>query len=278
MEASYGLTVDGNDNVWISNQLSPGAVNSGHGTVTKLSSSGQILSGTNGYSQGGLSFPGALAADTNGTIWVANQGDSTGTLLSPDGSPLSSNAGFGSGFMAFPAAVTIDANHNAWFANQSSNTITEISPDGSIIKPISCCDGASGIAVDQHSNLWVTNYYGNSVSQVTTSGTVVSAGYTASSIDHPNGIAVDGAGNVWITNYLGNSITEILGAGSNRTGIVIAPANGYGADAELEGPYAVAVDASGNVWVSNSSSNTITNFLGLAAPTKAPSIGISMAP
>ena len=98
-------------------------------------------------------------------------------------------------------------------------------------------------------------------------------GYAASSMNHPNGIAVDGSGNIWITNYQGNSISEILGAGSTYMGTVVAPANGYGTDAGLQSPRGIAIDSSGNVWVSNSTANTITNFLGLATPTKTPSIG-----
>jgi len=278
LQESYGLTVDNKDNVWVSNEESPYAVNSGHGTVTELSSSGQFLSGASGYYQGGLSFPDALAADTNGDIWVANDGDSSGTLLSSSGSSLSGTSGYGSGSMAFPAAVVVDGNHNAWFANQSSTTITEISLDGSVVKSVSCCDGASGIAVDQYNNVWVANYFGNSVSQVTTSGTVVSSGYTASSVNHPSGIAIDGAGNIWITNFQGNSIDEIYGAGSGQVGTVAAPLNGYGTDTGLNGPFGIAVDASGNVWVSNFGGNTLIIFVGLAAPTRTPAVGIPDAP
>jgi streptogramin lyase len=38
----------------------------------------------------------------------------------------------------------------------------------------------------------------------------------------------------------------------------------------LSSPYSVAVDGSGNVWLSNSGTNTLTEFVGLAAPIYTP--------
>jgi hypothetical protein len=38
-------------------------------------------------------------------------------------------------------------------------------------------------------------------------------------------------------------------------------------------PYAVAIDAAGNVWVSNYGSDTLTEFIGVAAPVKTPLLG-----
>jgi hypothetical protein len=58
----------------------------------------------------------------------------------------------------------------------------------------------------------------------------------------------------------------------------MSPAAGFGADASLIAPSALAIDASGNVWVSNQGQNatkqfTITEFLGAATPVKTPVIG-----
>jgi DNA-binding beta-propeller fold protein YncE len=47
-----------------------------------------------------------------------------------------------------------------------------------------------------------------------------------------------------------------------------------GTDAGLGAPFAVAVDASGNLWVTNSNgANTVTVFIGLATPVKTPLLG-----
>jgi streptogramin lyase len=84
---------------------------------------------------------------------------------------------------------------------------------------------------------------------------------------------VDGAGNVWVGNYRGSSITELAGAGGSAPGTPLSPSTGFGSDASLTSPFAVAIDASGNVWVSNQGSSTITQFVGVATPVKTPVLG-----
>jgi hypothetical protein len=49
-------------------------------------------------------------------------------------------------------------------------------------------------------------------------------------------------------------------------------------DAGLVEPFAVAVDASGNLWISAFATNTLTEFIGLAAPVRTPRIGPPAAP
>jgi hypothetical protein len=51
-----------------------------------------------------------------------------------------------------------------------------------------------------------------------------------------------------------------------------------GGDAALLEAYAIAVDASGNLWISNFGSNTLTEFVGLASPVRTPLIGPPAAP
>ena len=54
--------------------------------------------------------------------------------------------------------------------------------------------------------------------------------------------------------------------------------SGFGADASLVAPYALAIDASGNLWVTNSGKNTLTQFIGVATPVKTPLAGPPQAP
>jgi len=285
---SYGLTANSDGSIWVTDEQSGGSVNGGEGSVTVLNSSGAVTSGTNGYSGGGVFFPIAAAADTDGSVWIANYGDSSATRFSLAGSPVSGSTGFGSGELEGPVAVAIDAGHNAWFANQAaaSGSVTSISADGTTVNTIVVGGEApSGIATDSVADsanaatghVWTANYYTASVSELALhsdgSVTVVSTGYTGGGLEHPNGITVDGVGNVWVGNYRGSSITELAGAGSSAPGTPISPSTGYGSDASLTAPFAVAVDASGNLWVSNQGSSTITQFVGAATPVKTPVLG-----
>lgn len=273
---SYGLAVDAQNNVWVPNEDSTGSgVNGGLGSVTTLSSTGQVTSGAAGYYAGGIYYPIALAVDTNATTWVINYGNSSLTLLSSSGQPLSGSKGYASPKLVFPVAIALDANHNGWLANQEDVTVTKVSADGSQFTSYSCCNGASGIAIDQRGNVWVANYYGDSISQLGSDGMVISSGYSdnKASIWHPQGIAIDGSGHVWVTNYLGSSITELAGSAASSPGQILSPTAGYVRDAGLVEAYAVAIDASGNLWVTNFYTNTLTEVVGLATPVKTPQIG-----
>jgi len=199
-------------------------------------------------------------------------------LLSNSGAPLSGANGWGQGQLDFPVAVAIDANRNAWITNQSGDTVTTISADGSLVNSYACCDGPAGIATDQYGYVWIANYYGSSVSAVSTTGSIVSSSLTGGGIDYPQGIAVDGAGTVWLTNYRGNSVSALSGEGAAPMGAALSPASGFGSDASLSEPYAIAIDASGNLWVSNHGNSTITQFIGVATPVKTPLAGPPKAP
>ncbi len=273
---SYGLAVDAQNNVWVPNEDSTGTgVNGGLGSVTTLSSAGQVTSGAAGYYAGGIYYPIAVAVDTNATTWVINYGNSSITLLSSSGQPLSGAKGYTSTKLVFPVAIALDANHNGWLANQEDVTVTKVSADGSQFTSYSCCNGASGIAIDQRGDVWVANYYGDSISQLGSDGTVISSGYSdnKASIWHPQGIAIDGSGHVWVTNYLGSSITELAGSAASSPGQILSPTAGYARDAGLVEAYAVSIDASGNLWVTNFYTNTLTEIIGLATPVKTPQIG-----
>ncbi|HEU5342686.1 NHL repeat-containing protein [Edaphobacter sp.] len=273
---SYGLAIDPGNNVWITNEASSSPPCSD--SVVELSPSGQFMSGAKGYSAGGLNYPIAIAIDANSTAWVVDYGNSHLTQYNSSGQPLSGATGYSSTNLVFPVAIAIDGNHNAWVANQGDTTVTKVSPDGKQFTNISCCDGASGLAFDPSGNLWVANYFGDSVSEISSSGSAVPNPYTGGGLNHPQGIAVDGAGNVWVANYRGPSITELAGTASSTPGKVLSPPAGFAPDAALLQAFAIAIDASGNIWVTNFGSNTLIEFVGLATPVKTPLLGLPQAP
>ena len=288
LNESYGISVDTNGSVWVTNEVSPFGTNQGHGNLTVLNSSGQVISPPAGYFGGGVYFPASIAADTDGSVWTANFGDSTASRLSAKGSSISGSGGFGVGRLDGPVAVAIDGSHDAWFANYSadSGSATRISANGSQVTTFDCCGEApAGIATDSigvtgkvsKGHIWTANFFSNTISELELKkdGTVetVSKGYSGGGLNHPNGISVDGAGNVWVGNFDGNTITELQGANSGRPGEAISSRRGFGVDAALLDPYGIAIDSSGNVWVSNQGSSTITQFVGAATPVKTPLAG-----
>jgi len=279
LSASYGLAVDANDHAWIPNE--PNAPFPGN-SVSVLDSSGASHAGTTGFTGAGLDFPIAVAIDTDGSAWVVDYGDSRLTHLSSSGLALSGASGYTSATLAFPVAAAIDTSHNVWVADQSGTNVIKVSPDGSQFKAYTCCDSPSGIAIDQHGSAWITNYYGDNVSQISSAGVVLTGTtpYSGGGLVHPQGIAIDGAGNAWVANYRGPSITELAGVATAgvAAGTTLSPAAGFAPDAALNEAYAIAIDASGNLWISNFGTNILTEFIGQASPVRTPLIGPPVAP
>lgn len=280
LSESYGLAIDAQNNVWITNEASASTVNGGLGSVSVFNSSGQPVSGATGYIAGGLNRPVAVAIDTNADAWVVDFGNAHVSLLSSTGAPISGATGYTTNSFAFPLAVAVDGNHNAWIGEENDAVITRVSSDGTQFLKVSCCNGPNGLAIDQLGNVWVANFFGDSISEISGTGGVLSSGYSdnKASIDHPQGVAIDGSGHVWISNFRGPSITELAGAATASPGQILSPTAGYAPDAKMLEAYDIAIDASGNLWVTSFADNSITEFVGLATPIKTPRIGLPQTP
>jgi sugar lactone lactonase YvrE len=279
---SDALAVDPQGNIWVPDGGSP-SVNGDFGSVTELSSTGQVLSGATGFSAGGISYPTAIAVDTNGTVWIPDYGNSRVTLLSSAGQPLSGTSGYQSLQFSFPLAVAIDANHNGWIANFGNDTVSKVSADGSQIASFASGNGPDGLAVDQRGYVWVANQTGNSITELANDGSVVSSGYSdnKASILAPQGIVIDGSGNVWVANLHSHAITELAGSAAASPilpGAILSPTAGYASDAGFTEAYAIVADASGNLWVTDFNNNTLTEIVGVATPVKTPVLGPPQTP
>jgi len=281
---SFGGAVDANDTMWVTNEQSVYGTNGGNGSVSLLSSAGTAPAGSP-YAAGGIDFPLGMAIDGTGVAWITDYNGSSVTLLSAAGVPLSGSSGYngvdagGKANFQFPVAVAVDGNRNGWVANQSSDAVTKVTPDGSSYTSYVTGGGPSGVAVDANNNVWVANQTGSSVAAVTAAGVVLPA-VAGGGIDHPLGVAVDGNGTVWVGNYRSAVVTELAGVGSaSGAGTVLSPPAGWAADAaqadrsNLLESYGVAIDASGNVWVSAFGGNVLTELIGVAAPVKTPLLG-----
>jgi streptogramin lyase len=272
---SYGLAVDANNRAWITNFPSPYAAGN---TVSVFNDSGSSAAGASGYATGADTFPTGVAIDTDGSAWVVDWGDSQMTHLSSSGQELSGSP-YTSALLLSPFAAAIDSSHNVWVSDQGGTTVTRVTQDGSQFTSYDCCEGPEGLAIDQSGNVWVANFDGDSISEISSKGAVLSNGaFTSASLIDPDGVAIDGAGTVWVSNYRGPSLTEFAGAAASAPGTALSPAGGLGSDAGLLEAYSLAIDSSGNLWVSNKGSNILTEFVGLAAPVLTPQIGPAVAP
>ncbi len=126
-----GVAVDSAGSVW--------SVNAGGSALTKLSSTGTVVSGD--ATGGGISGATALAIDGSERVWVAN-GNNSVSVLSDAGAALSPPAGLAAGAVNGPSGLAIDTSGNVWVANHGGNSVTEILGGGTPVVPAAV--GVSG--------------------------------------------------------------------------------------------------------------------------------------
>jgi hypothetical protein len=274
----YSIAIDSSGNLWTGN-VTPNS-------LSELSSTGTPISTSSGYTGGGLSTPYAIAFDSLGHAWVVNNVGGNLSEFSSTGSPITTSSGYTGGGLTNPVSLAIDASGDVWVSDSIIvGALSEFNSSGS---PLSTSTGYTGggladpwgLAIDASGNVWVADSASsaNRISLLASSGSPISssAGYTGGGLNIPEGIAIDGAGNVWVANrgstnliapFPPSSISEF-----NSSGAAISPSTGYQAGLNLS--LRLAIDGSGNVWVSNATLNTVTQFVGAASPVVTPIVGI----
>jgi hypothetical protein len=281
------LAIDQSGNVWVSG--------TGH-TIAELNSSGLGVAGSPYNAGAGPNDTAAVAIDSAGNAWFAS-GDvqpSVFEISGGNGTAVGTNLSTASGYSTTNCpcnGMSADALGNVWTVSNGMNQflaqIDAAGNESNILTPpaVSGNFGLStflAIATDGSGNLWITDQHYHGVWQFTPSG---SAGtYSAAPFSNaagpgtaPKAIAIDGASHKWIANNPLStypSITELSADGATN----LSPIDGFGfqvnsgtvsAPGVVTNAYGIAVDGSGNVWVSDGNVN-LTEYVGAAAPTKNP--------
>ncbi|MDO8990668.1 MAG: hypothetical protein Q7U91_13675 [Sideroxyarcus sp.] len=208
-------------------------------------------------------LPFGVASDKAGNIYVADLGPDKVYRISP-----ARKVDILSDKLYRPLHVATDAAGNIYLSN--GGTIQKIEPSGVVTTLIESDNkvgsvnrtfrSIGGMAIDKAGNIYVTDV--DTVSKISPSGKMLTLIVAPRSQSHTfRGIAVDGVNNIYFADEYNHTIHKITPAGAMTTlaGATgqIGDADGAGGEARFNGPWGVATDSTGNVYVADTRNGSI---------------------
>ncbi|WP_299253351.1 T9SS type A sorting domain-containing protein [uncultured Cytophaga sp.] len=287
-----GITTDPSGNVYVIDidkvrKITPsGIVSTFAGSNTMKNSSGNFILGE-------FYTPNALISDATGNIYLTDFYNSSIKKITPAG-VVTTIVAFGNNVRSMTGIVLKDGNfyisssytHSIMRYETSTGAFTtlagagiagDVNGTGTNVK----FNNPAGIAIDSEGNIYLADVGNNKIKKITPDGivtTVAGSGQAGdadgiaatASFDHPRGIAIDAIGNLYITDYGNNKIRLVTSegivstiAGSGLEGDL----DGLGEAAEFNNPRDIALDASGNIFVTDNGNfkvRRITNNISTA--------------
>ena len=228
---------------------------------------------------------GTEAFNDAGDLWVSNLNNHTlveytQSQLASSGDPtpavtISSNASS----LGDPGSVAFDASGDLWALNESGTLVeytpSQLAASGDPVPAVTISVSISipdaipyGFAFDTSGDLWVSNIAASTVveftpSQLAASGAptpAVTISATSASLDNPSGVAFDASGDLWVTNTGTDTLVEYspsqLAASGDPAPAVTISSNA----SSLDGPFSLAFDAAGDLWVPNAQGDSIVEY------------------
>jgi sugar lactone lactonase YvrE len=318
----WGLAFDPNGNLYVADRNNNRVLYYPAGSTTATRVYGQLGSFTStvadiggSISANGLDNPYAVAVDSSGNLYVGD-GNNNRVLYYPAGSTTATrvygqngsftsgtanNGGISANSLQGPGGLAVDSSGNLYieatnrilFFPAGSTTATRVYGQGGSFTTqtpnyngvsATSIGGEGAIALDGSGNLYyadqlnhrvlfypagsttATRVYGQNGSF--TSNTANNGGISANSLDQPSAVALDASGNLYVTEYLNNRVlfypagsttaTRVYGQGGSFTSQT-GNLGGISANS-VDQPVGVAVDPSGNLFVSDIFNNRVLEY------------------
>jgi sugar lactone lactonase YvrE len=247
-------------------------------------------------------YPEGVAFDASGNLFIADTYNNrirkvgtNGIITTVAGNGTAAYSGDGglatSASLYYPSGMAVDASGNLFIADTDNQRVRKVDTNGFITTVAGdnayefSGDGGQAtnaslwqpfaVAVDASGNLLIADTRNNRIRKVGANGIITTVagggnpgffgdGGPAANADlhYPEGVALDASGNLFISDYYNQRIrkvatngiiTTVAGDGTNTYSGDGGPATSAG----LNGPLGVAVDASGNLFIADTSNQRI---------------------
>jgi len=286
-----GIAVDKSGNIYIADGLnnrvrkvSGGVISTvaGNGTAGYTGDKGQAASAE-------LNNPIGLALDSSGNLYIADSANNVIRMVNSSGiiTTFAGNntAGY-SGDMALatgaqlfnPVGVAADALGNVYIADTGNNVIRQVYK-GNIVTYAEGFTQPDGVAADSSGNIYVADTQGRRIVKYSNGvyTTIAGNGYGQFSGDNgpgpnaalydPMGLAVDSSGNVYIADTFNGRVRKLMRSGIITTiagngALFFSGDGGPATQAALHFPHGVAVDSSGNIYITDTFNSVVRELQG----------------
>jgi uncharacterized protein (TIGR03437 family) len=225
------------------------------GTITTVAGNGSAAhSGDGGpATAAGMAIPIRCAVDRSGILYIVDQGAHRIRKVDAGG-VISTYAGNGSQGFSGDGGPAAQASMN----------------------------NPTALATDAAGNLYVTDQFNQRIRRIDGSGTIQTiAGNgnpafsgdggpaTSAALNYPGGIVVDAGGSLYIVDSVNQRVRKV--SGGTISTIAGTGAAGYSGDggpalqAQVNAPFAITIDATGNLYIGDTTNNRVRKIAGLSA-------------
>jgi sugar lactone lactonase YvrE len=236
-----GIAVDSGGNLYVADTDNDRIREVSNAVITTVAGGGEAVGDGGPASSAELTYPGGVALDSAGDLFIADTNDNRIRKVSN-------------------AVITTVAGNGAYGYSGDNGPATSAQ-----------LSSPSGVAVDSAGNLYVSDTDNNRIRKVSNGAITTVAGNgtpgysgdsgpaTSAQLNYPNGVAVDAAGNLYIADTDNDRIRKasngVIGTAAGGGGVV--GDNGPATSAQLNYPNGVAVDAAGDVYIVDSGNERI---------------------